>query len=228
MIEKLRSNLLSVRERIDAAAKRSGRSGDDITLVAVTKYLDAVQTQEVVDAGCRVLGENRPQVLWDKAAVIEQPDLSWHMIGHLQRNKVKKTVPFVSLIHSVDSNRLLNAINAAGADEDRLVSVLLEVNVSGDEAKHGYDPTQLQDALDYVALLKNVRVQGLMCMAGLGLDESATRSQFAALRDLRDRHTGSAPANVNLTELSMGMSADFEWAIEEGATIVRLGSVLLK
>ena len=228
MIDKLRSNLASVRERISDAAKRSGRSADDVTLVAVTKYVDSSVTELLFEAGCKNLGEGRPQVLWEKADAINQVDLRWHLVGHLQRNKVSRTAPITSLIHSVDSNRLLNAINSVGADLDRPVNVLLEVDISGDDAKHGFDEAGLADALEYVSSLKFVQVCGLMGMAGLGVSEMETRRQFANLRELRERHADQSASNIDLKELSMGMSNDFEWAIEEGATIVRVGSVLLE
>ena len=227
MIEKLKSNVASVRERIAAAAERSGRSANDVTLVAVTKYVDSAVTELLFEAGCHDLGEGRPQVLWEKADVIKQAGLRWHLVGHLQRNKVVRTVPTTSLVHSVDSNRLLNSINSVGADLDRPINVLLEANISGDEAKHGYDEAGLADALQYASSLKFVQVSGLMGMAGLGIDESETRSQFGRLRELRDQHADQAASNIDLKELSMGMSGDFEIAIEEGATIVRVGSVLL-
>jgi pyridoxal phosphate enzyme (YggS family) len=228
MIEKLRSNVGSVRERIAASAKRSGRSANDVTLVAVTKYVDATVTEALFQAGCEHLGENRPQVLWDKADVIGQPDLKWHLIGHLQRNKMARTAPITSLIHSVDSNRLLNSINSVGVDLGRPIHVLLEAKISGDEAKHGYDEPGLADALEYATSLKYVHVSGLMGMAGLGLEESETRQQFARLRELKEKYASQSSGNIDLKELSMGMSNDFEWAIEEGATIVRVGSLLLE
>ena len=228
MIEKLRTNLASVRARIAAAAERSGRSADDVTLVAVTKYVDASVTETLFEAGCHDLGEGRPQVLWDKSDAIDQPDLRWHMVGHLQRNKVKRTAPITTLIHSVDSNRLLNSINSVGAELDRQINVLLEVNISGDQVKHGYDDAGLADALEYAVSLKFVQISGLMGMAGLDVGESETRRQFAHLRELQQRHAEPNASNIKLDDLSMGMSNDFEWAIEEGATIVRVGSVLLE
>jgi pyridoxal phosphate enzyme (YggS family) len=228
MIEKLRSNVASVRERIAEAAKKSGRSADDVTLVAVTKYVDSAVTETLFHAGCHHLGEGRPQVLWEKSDAISQPDLCWHLIGHLQRNKVARTAPITTLIHSVDSNRLLNSINSVGSDLQRQINVLLEVNISGDQAKHGYDESGLADALEYASSLKFVQVSGLMGMAGLDVGESETRRQFAHLRQLQQDHSNQPASNIRLTELSMGMSNDFEWAIEEGATIVRVGSVLLE
>lgn len=226
MIEKLRSNVASVRDRIATAAERSGRSVDDVTLVAVTKYVDSAATEQLFQAGCHDLGEGRPQVLWGKADAIYRPDLRWHLIGHLQRNKVARTAPITTLIHSVDSNRLLNAINSVGSDLNRQINLLLEVNISGEQAKHGYDEAGLADALEYAGLLKFVQVSGLMGMAGLDAGELETRRQFAHLRDLQQRYSDPQASNIRLTELSMGMSNDFEWAIEEGATIVRVGSLL--
>ena len=137
MIEILRANLASIRQRIAEAAQKSGRSGDDVTLVAVTKYVDASMTRTLVDAGCQVLGESRPQVLWDKGEALQDMNVEWHMIGHLQRNKVKRSLKYAALVHSIDSLRLMNAINDA-AEAGATVRGLLEVNVSGESAKHGF------------------------------------------------------------------------------------------
>lgn len=231
MIEKLRSNLDDVRKRIETAAVRSGRQGKDITLVGVTKYVDADVTRAFVEAGCTTLGENRPQQLWDKAERLSDLNLQWHMIGHLQRNKVKRTLESACLIHSADSLRLLNAINSAAESLSVVANVLLEVNVSGEEAKHGFDGAAdsgtLEAAVEHVETLGSVRVQGLMAMAGLAGDLDDARREFVMLRNIRDRLAQQdLPENVQTQELSMGMSGDFEVAIEEGATIVRVGSAL--
>jgi pyridoxal phosphate enzyme (YggS family) len=227
-VEQFKTNLAMVRERIYKAAERSGRQADSVRLVGVTKYVDASVTAQLVEAGCLELGENRPQTLWEKAADLKDPRIVWHLIGHLQRNKVKRTIELASLIHSVDSDRLITAINEAAIESKRTVDVLLEVNVSGDQAKHGYAPDQIDKALDLVARCQNVRVQGLMCMAGLDSEPDEARQEFRRLRELRDSLLTSQPANVNLRDLSMGMSGDFETAIEEGATIVRVGSLLFE
>jgi PLP dependent protein len=220
-----------VRERIARAAEASGRSADAVTLVAVTKYVDAATAAEVVAAGCHDLGESRPQELWTKSAEVafstRASDLKWHLVGHLQRNKVRRTLPLVSLIHSVDSERLLAAIN----DEAELqslppVRVLLEVNTSGETAKQGLAPAEVEPLLATAPRFPHVEICGLMTMAALEGGPEVARRNFATLRELRDRLTLRVPEQVQLTELSMGMSGDFEEAIREGATLVRIGSAL--
>ncbi len=228
MMERLKSNVAEVKGRISAAAKRSGRDSDSIRLIAVTKYVDAAMTRALVEAGCRELGENRPQVLWEKAESLADLDVQWHLIGHLQRNKVKRTVGLTHLIHSVDSPRLLKSIAAAAGEAGCKVSVLLEVNVSGEAAKHGLAPEELGQILELAAGMEPVSVEGLMCMAGLDGDLDQARREFASLRELSQTHQKHAADNVDLKELSMGMSGDFEVAIEEGATLVRVGSLLFE
>ena len=228
MSEQLSKNVQSVNQRIAEAAVRSGRTADDVQLVAVTKYVDANVTEQLVQAGCHCLGESRPQLLWEKGEALSELPIQWHMIGHLQRNKVKRTVAVAELIHSVDSDRLMRAIHEAGKEADRQVRILIEVNVSGESAKQGYEAADLQPALELATTLPNVAVCGLMCMAGVGGDTDEARREFAQLRVLRDQHSDFRTDNVQLDELSMGMSGDFEIAIEEGATIVRVGSLLFK
>ena len=218
----------SVRERIDNSAAKSGRLGEQVCLVGVTKYVDAEMTRSLFEAGCTDLGESRPQVFWEKQDALSELDINWHMIGHLQRNKVKRTIANCKLVHSVDSHRLLSAINEAAAGLNKVVDVLIEVNVSGEEAKHGFGPGEMPATLEDISQLKNVSVRGLMCRAGLGGDKDTARREFKALREIRDQHAGSVPSNVELKELSMGMSGDFEIAIEEGATMVRIGSLLFE
>ena len=228
MDEQLAANVAAVQQRIAEAAKASGRDASEVCLVGVTKYVDVATTRALVSAGCQTLGENRPQVLWEKSAAMKDLDVRWHMIGHLQRNKVKRTVECASLIHSCDSERLLKSIHESGRQAGKQVNVLLEVNVSGEAAKHGYSPDEIPAALAAVEPMQSVRVTGLMCMAGLGSDEPDVRREFDLLRELRDAHQGNSPENVKLAELSMGMSRDFEIAIEAGATLVRVGSSLFK
>ena len=226
-IEQFKINLGLVAARIAVAAERSGRTADDVTLVAVTKYVDAEVTELMIKAGAVVLGENRPQVLEEKTATLDQDPVKWHMIGHLQTNKVKKILRQTALIHSVDSQRLVDAIEKQALAWELNVDVLLEVNVSGETAKHGVAPSELGELLTHCQSLKAVRVKGLMAMAGLDSgDEDQTRAQFALLRRLRDQHRTFECQSVQLDELSMGMSGDFEMAIEEGATLVRVGSTL--
>jgi len=228
--ERVAQNLAEVRERIAAAARAAARDPLTVTLVAVTKYVDVATTQLVVDAGCLDLGESRPQQLWDKAAALQTSDVRWHLIGHLQRNKIRRTLPDVALIHSGDSLRLLEEINrvAEAAARDRPVPVLLEVNVSGEPAKHGFALDALPPLLDAIAALTHLDVRGLMAMARLDDDHTAARHDFAALRELRDRLRSAWHGRFSLGELSMGMSGDFEQAVAEGATIVRVGSALFE
>jgi pyridoxal phosphate enzyme (YggS family) len=236
-MSRLLTNLAIVRQRIADAARRSGRFPQDITLVAVTKYVGDDVVAELVAAGCLDLGESRPQALWGKASAIEQRirqeaaqsrTVRWHLVGHLQRNKVDQTLPLVSLIHSADSVHLLKAINESAANRGGHVDVLIEVNVSGDAAKHGFAPAEVLQTLPTLAALEHVHVRGLMCMAARDGDDEIARRNFIALRELRDHLTADQPDNVRLAELSMGMSGDYEIAIEEGATIVRIGSALFE
>ena len=226
--QQLEKNLSRVRERIEAAARRAGRSPHEITLVAVTKYVVPEVIPALLEAGCQTLGESRPQELWRKAEFARHLPIRWHLVGPLQRNKAKKTVPLVELIHSVDSIALLETLETLGKNLGRKVPVLLEVNISGESAKHGFSPEEMPEVLLELNRFSHVEVQGLMGMAGLQGGLEAARRQFAFLRELRDRLQKSAPHGVELRELSMGMSGDFEVAIEEGATMIRLGSILFE
>ncbi len=225
-IQKFQENVAIVQERIRAAEVRSGRKPGSVQLVGVSKYVDAATTAHLVAAGCTVLGENRPQSMWEKATALNDPQIAWHLIGHLQRNKVKRTVEIATLIQSADSSRLLDAINIAGTETNRVVQVLLEVNISSEAAKHGFAPIELTSTIERVSQLRFVQVNGLMGMAGLAGNAADARREFAALRELMATQRSNLPDNVRLGELSMGMSGDFEIAIEEGATIVRVGSLL--
>jgi pyridoxal phosphate enzyme (YggS family) len=228
-------NLRRVQERIAAAAHAAGRSPEEITLVGVTKYVGAPQARELVAAGCTNLGESRPQELWNKfgevASATGLPAVRWHLIGHLQRNKIRRTLPLVSLIHSVDSERLLSTINdarAADAANSQPVSVLLEVNTSNESAKHGLALAAVEPLLATAPSYPHVAIRGLMTMAALEGGETIAARNFGTLRELRDKLKQVTPAGIELNELSMGMSNDFEIAIKEGATIVRVGSALWK
>ncbi len=225
---RIAENVAHVRSRIAAAARRSGRTADDVTLVAVTKYVPLECAAAVVAAGCPDLGESRPQQLWDRAAALADRAIHWHLVGHLQRNKVRRTLPLVRLLQSVDSRRLLDAVEAEAALLGRTVDVLLEVNISGDATKTGLPAEQVEAMLAHAAALRHVAVRGLMGMAGREGDDEAARRDFVSLRLLRDRLAEHCAPGVPLAELSMGMSGDFEIAIEEGATIVRLGSILFE
>jgi pyridoxal phosphate enzyme (YggS family) len=221
-------NLARVRDEIATASVRAGRDPAEVRLVAVTKYVDAPTAAHLVTAGCRDLGESRPQELWEKASAAELASVRWHLIGRLQRNKVRRTLPLAALIHSVDSERLLAEIDAQAAALNLTPRVLLEVNCSGEDAKQGFSPDDVSRLFPQLARLEHVQVAGLMTMAPLEGGESAARQAFATLRDLRDGLSTSASPNAPLGELSMGMSGDFAAAIAEGATIVRIGSALFE
>ena len=219
-----------IRQRIDHAAVKSGRDSSQVQLVAVTKY--AAPGDEIhaalLDAPCCDFGESRPQLLEEKAAYYAGQPIRWHLIGPLQRNKIRKILPLTTLIHSVDSLKLAEAINRV-AEEEGIGSVacLLEIAVSGEATKHGFVSDELPMVMERLAQLPRLTVNGLMAMSGLHADESEIRRQFETVRtlsvSLQERGT---PPNVPLTELSMGMSDDFEIAVEEGATLVRIGSRL--
>ena len=233
---RISANLASVRDRIAEAARRSGRLSEDVTLVAVTKYAQIEQVLALVDAGVRDLGESRPQELWHKADELDKlrvdSEVRWHLVGPLQRNKARRTLPYVSLIHSVESWRLLEAIDRLASERGRPTAVLLEVNTSGEAAKHGFAPEELPPLADRLPTLEQVCVRGLMTIAGFAGGADEARREFARLRELRDemraRTSGAPPGRVAFDELSMGMSGDFEIAIEEGATMVRVGSALFE
>jgi pyridoxal phosphate enzyme (YggS family) len=226
--QRIADNLHQVRERIDAAAVRSGRRAEDIQLVAVTKYVGLDEIRAVVATGCNVLGESRPQQLWERAEQLADLPIRWHFIGHLQRNKIRRTLPSLAMIHSVDSPRLADALNQTAGELSLRVPVLLEVNTSGETAKGGFGPDEIEPEMATLAEYEHLEIRGLMCMAALEGGLETARGNFAALRTLRDSLRTNCPANIVLDELSMGMSGDYEVAIEEGATIVRVGSALFE
>jgi PLP dependent protein len=182
----------------------------------------------LADAGCLDLGESRPQELWNKAAALADLPIRWHLIGHLQRNKVERTLPLATLIHSVDSLRLLAAIDAAAGAAGRTVPMLLEVNISGDRTKHGFMPDEMPARIAEAVKFSHVQIRGLMTMAALEGGHERAKLDFRALRQLRDQLRQTAATGLTLDELSMGMSDDFEVAIEEGATLIRIGSALFE
>ncbi len=224
----IESNLAEVRDRISASAKASGRTSADVTLVAVCKYFGSDVTRDVVTAGCRDIGENRPQMLWSKATDLTALDLRFHQIGHLQRNKVRRTIGCIDLLHAGDSLRLISSVSAESVKQGIVSRLLIEVNISGDENKHGFCPSELEPVLHEVAVLPNIDIQGMMAMAGLESNACESKREFAKLRELRDSLSACCPENVSLHHLSMGMTRDYEMAICEGATIVRIGTALFE
>ena len=216
-------NLDQIRKDIEAACARAGRLPDSVQLVAVTKYADLEWVRALIELGETHLGESRPQQMCRRVEELSG-DVCWHMIGHLQRNKVDVVIPAAELIHSVDSLRLLRKIESSGATLGKRQRVLLEVNVSGEESKDGFSPGDLRLNWQEILCLQHVDIQGLMTMAPHSDDAKAARPFFTKLRELRDELAAPSKGGLILPELSMGMSGDFEIAIEEGATLIRVGS----
>jgi hypothetical protein len=213
--------LEAVQERIKYACDRSGRSTDSVRLVAVSKRHPPEQVREIAACGQTLFGESRVQEAEAKIAMCPA-GLDWHLIGHLQRNKVRKAVALFSMIHSVDSSRLIDSINTAAVDCGRIISICIEVNVSGEPSKYGVTREELPDVLEYGASLKNVDIVGLMTMAPWSENPENARPHFEQLRKLKEKCENEWRFPMN--ELSMGMSGDFDVAIEEGATLVRVGT----
>lgn len=216
-------NLGEILDRIASAATRAGRPADDVELVAVSKTFPAQFVRDAWDAGQTVFGESRVQ-----EAVAKIPDLPgalhWHFIGHLQKNKIRRALPLFELFHGIDSLDLANDMDRIAAEEGVFPRVLLEVNVAGEASKFGFRPEALEREIDSLLALPRVQVEGLMTIAPYADDPESSRPHFRALRELRDRL--EKQTGVPLPRLSMGMSGDFEVAIEEGATLVRVGSAI--
>ena len=223
----LQQRLAQVEERIQAACTRAGRPRGDVTLVAVTKTISAEAAALLPPLGVVDLGESRPQELWRKAPLLPAT-VRWHLVGHLQRNKIERTLPLVCLLHSVDSLRLLTALDQEAGKQARQVDALLEVNASRETNKHGFAPEEVPGLAPQIAALQHVHVSGLMTMAAFEDDPERCRPTFALVRQLRDRLQGQLPEAHRLEHLSMGMTNDFEVAIEEGATLVRIGTALFE
>lgn len=225
----IKQNLIQVHERIDAACARCGRTSDGVTLVAVSKTKPLSMIEECVAAGEHVFGENYVQELTDKYAQCPA-GVTWHMIGHLQRNKVKYIIDKVSLIHSVDSLRLAAQIEAEAAKKNLTVDILLEVNIAEEESKWGFPAEEVPDAAARIAAdCPHVRVRGLMTSAPYTEDPESNRPHFRRLHALFTRIQADPPKNAGgnpicFDTLSMGMTGDYEVAVEEGATMVRVGT----
>ena len=221
--ERLAANVTHVRGRMAEAARRSGREPEAVQLITVTKSASLAEAQAAVELGCTVLGENRVQVAAEKVPHIDG-DVTWHLIGHLQRNKARKALELVETIQSVDSERLAATLERIAGDMGREnVPILVEVNMSGEAQKHGVAPEGLEPLLAAVVGFPRLTLRGLMTMAPHTDDKGALRRCFVELRELRER---LAERGYPLPELSMGMTNDYEIAIEEGATLVRIGSAL--
>jgi pyridoxal phosphate enzyme (YggS family) len=226
--DRIRHNLETVLRRIDEAAVRSGRRAGATRLVAVTKKSPLEWIRHLVACGARDVGENYPQELWSKANGLADlgDSVHWHLIGHLQSNKVKKTLPLVRMIHSVDSLKLLRMLDDAARTLENPPAVCLQVNTSGEESKHGWTEEQIVCDAETIATCRFIPVVGLMTMAALESAAETSRVSFTRLRLLGEKLR--LRMGLPLPELSMGMSNDFETAIEEGATLVRVGTALFE
>ncbi len=216
-------NLTNLKERIEAAAERAGRNSHEVRLVAVSKTVSSAVVEEAYGCGLRVFGENRVQEMVAKALALPA-DCDWHLIGHLQKNKVRDAVKTADFIHSLDSISLAERISKIAVEENKCQKVLLQVNVSHEETKFGTTVAGTEELLAKVLELPHLDCKGLMTMAPFNADDKSLRHIFGELRCLRDRLNTAFRAN--LTELSMGMSGDFEIAIEEGATMIRVGTAI--
>jgi len=216
-MDEIRTNIERVRERMARAAERAGRRAEDVLLVGVSKTVDAERIRRAVAAGLPALGENRVQEAEEKIAALGRP-VPWHLVGHLQTNKVRDALELFDLIHSLDRLELATELDKRARVRGRAVDALVEVNVGAEASKGGVAPDRVGELLDAVAALPHVKVRGLMAIPPEAPEPDTARAWFRALRKLGERH--------GLAQLSMGMSGDFEVAIEEGATVVRVGTAI--
>ena len=228
-VERIRERRERLEARLREAAERGGHDPQRLRIVAVTKTWSVAVCRAALDAGCEMLGENRIQEAEPKVAAL--PEADWHLVGRLQSNKARRAVAAFGTIHSVDSLELLRRIDGIAHDMGRTPNLLLQVNLSGEETRAGFDETAFDrgaragaQIAESVSALSSARVVGLMTIAALGADETTARATFARLRELRDGLEESA--GIGLPELSMGMTADAEAAAAEGATLVRIGTAL--
>lgn len=222
----MKQQLETVQTRIHQACQRSGRSEKDVQMLLATKTVSPDRLLEAHQLGPALFGENKAQELLSKLEPLQHSDIEWHFIGHLQSNKAKEVVPHCRLIHSLDRWSLAKELEKQAQKHQKTQSVLIEVNTSGEESKSGLPPAELIEFCEKVKELKHLQVEGLMTMAMASEEEQPVKACFSQLRQLLQKINASAVFPHELKELSMGMSGDFEWAIEEGATIIRLGSVI--
>ena len=215
-----------MKARIAEAAKNAGRDPEKVRLVAVTKTVPEEKIIQAQKAGAKLFGENRVQEALEKISHLGEDGFTWHLIGHLQKNKVKHIVGRFDLIHSVDSAALAQVIDEKSRAQGVVTRILIQVNVSGEASKSGVAPEELETTLRAVAKMQAVRVEGLMTIPPFDPDPEKSRNVFSQLRGLRDQMAELAIEGVNLNELSMGMSHDFAVAVEEGATLVRVGTAI--
>lgn len=219
----LKDNFANVEKNVADACARAGRDRSEVTLIAVSKTKPVEMLREVYDAGARTFGENKVQEICEKYDKLPS-DIQWHMIGHLQRNKVKQVIDKVALIHSVDSYRLAQEISVQAQKKNITVPILIEVNVANEETKFGISAEDTTQLIEEIATLPNLKIQGLMTIAPYVEDAEENRLYFRQIRQLSVDIKNKNIDNVNMDILSMGMTGDYEVAIEEGATMVRVGT----
>lgn len=219
----IKENLEEVEKRIQAACERAGRKREEITLIAVSKTKPIEDLKGAYDLGVRIFGENKVQELTEKYEALPE-DIQWHMIGHMQTNKVKYIVDKAALIHSVDSLKLAETIEKEAAKKDCIANILIEVNVAQEETKFGVHSDEVIPLIEKIALLPHVRIQGLMTIAPFVENSEENRTIFRSLQKLSVDIMQKNIDNVNVSILSMGMTNDYEVAIEEGATMIRVGT----
>ena len=219
----LKEKLSQVEKNIEAACKRAGRDRSEVTLIAVSKTKPIEAIQEIYDLGARDFGENKVQELCAKAGELPE-DIKWHLIGHLQRNKVRQVIDHTVLIHSVDSYRLAEEINIQAIKRKIVMPVLIEVNIAGEDSKFGVRAEETEQLVREVAELPNVRIKGLMTIAPYVVDPEDNRDYFRKIRQLAVDIKNKNIDNISMDVLSMGMTGDYEVAIEEGATMIRVGT----
>lgn len=221
----IRENVQFARNKIAEACRRSSREFEEIELVAITKTVDVEQINEAIEAGIRVVGENRVQEAWRKFQEVGEK-AHWHMVGHLQTNKVKRVLQFADMIHSVDSVYLAREIQTQAKKLDRTIEILIQVNTSGEESKFGLEPEATIGAIEEVSTLPNLKIKGLMTIGAFLPNPEDVRPCFKLLNDLKDRVNERGITSVEIGTLSMGMTNDYEIAIEEGSTMVRVGTAI--
>ena len=215
-----------MKRRIGEAARRAGRSTDSIRLVVVSKQVPSEKIISAYEAGAECFGENKIQEAVNKIENVKLQDIAWHFIGHLQKNKIKYINSHFDLIHSVDSLSLAEKISEHSKSQDRVQPVLLQINISGEEAKFGMSPSDLVEQLSEFAAFSGIRIKGLMTIPPQDPNPESSRQYFSALRLLRDKCQNLNIDGIELNELSMGMTSDYKVAIEEGATLVRIGTAI--
>ncbi|NYB74119.1 YggS family pyridoxal phosphate-dependent enzyme [Sedimentibacter hydroxybenzoicus DSM 7310] len=222
----IKENIDGILERIADVCERSGRNPDDITLIAVSKTVNADRAREAVEAGIVNLGENRVQELTDKYEKLSDTEVKWHMIGHLQKNKVKYIIDKVELIHSVESIELANEINKRAEKNNLKVNILVELNIGEEESKFGISEESVYDFVKSLEQFENINVLGIMTVAPFAEDPEEIRWVLKKMKVIFDKLSSMNIKNSNMKFLSMGMTNDFEIAIEEGANIIRIGTAV--